>query len=101
MTFFVIGDRETVLGFRLAGVEGRVAEDKDSALAALKDAVLLEQVGIVLLTEQVAAQIRDEVDARLYGFGFPLVLEIPGSAGADPGRLKIEDVVRKAIGVSI
>lgn len=101
MTFFVIGDRETVLGFRLVGVEGRVAPERESALAALKDVVLQKDVGIVLLTEKVAAQIRDEVDSRLYGFGFPLVLEIPDSTGRDPNRLPIEDVVRKAIGVSI
>ncbi len=101
MTFFVIGDRETVLGFRLVGVEGRVAEERDAALAALEDTVLRSDVGVVLLTEKVAAQIRDEVDSRLYGFGFPLILEIPDSTGPDPDRLKIEDVVRKAIGVSI
>ncbi len=101
MTFFVIGDRETVLGFRLAGVEGRVVDERDAAMAALKDAVLQKDVGIVLLTEKVAAQIRGEVDSRLYGFGFPLVLEIPDSTGPDPNRLRIEDVVRKAIGVSI
>lgn len=101
MTFYVIGDRETVLGFRLVGVEGCIACDKDAALAALNEAVQWKHVGIVLLTEKVAAQIRGEVEARLYGFGFPLVLEIPDSSGADPARLKIEDVVRKAIGVSI
>jgi V/A-type H+-transporting ATPase subunit F len=101
MKFFVIGDRETVLGFRLVGVEGCVAVERDAALAALKDAVVGKDVGVVLVTEKVAAKIRDEVEARLYGFGFPLVLEIPDSSGADPGRPKIEDVVRRAIGVSI
>lgn len=101
MNFFVIGDRETVLGFRLVGVDGLVAGDRDGALAALNDVVLREEVGIVLLTERVAAQIRDEVDSRLYGFGFPLILEIPDATGPAPNRLQIEDVVRKAIGVSI
>ena len=53
------------------------------------------------VTEKVAAEIRDEVESRLYGIGFPLVLEIPDPSGPVPGRLKIEEVVRRAIGISI
>lgn len=70
-------------------------------LAALKAAVARKDVGIVLITETIAGQVRDEVEARLYGMGFPLVLEIPDSHGPSPDRPAIEDVVRKAIGISI
>jgi V/A-type H+-transporting ATPase subunit F len=101
MKFYVIGDRQTVLGFRLVGIEGVEAEDRGDALAALKDAAAREGVGIILITEKVAARIRDEVEARLYGMGFPLVLEIPDSGGPSPERPPLEDVVRKAIGISI
>jgi V/A-type H+-transporting ATPase subunit F len=101
MKFYVIGDEETVLGFRLVGVGGRVVWGSDEALAALKEAVKDREIGVVLITEKIAATIRDAVEARLYGLGFPLVLEIPDSSGPDPGRLDIEEVVRKAIGVSI
>jgi V/A-type H+-transporting ATPase subunit F len=99
--FFVIGDRQTVLGFRLVGIEGKQAGEREDALAALDDAVSRKDVGIVLVTEAVAGEIRDEVDARLYGMGFPLVLEIPDASGPSAERPRIEDVVRKAIGVSI
>jgi V/A-type H+-transporting ATPase subunit F len=101
MKFFVIGDRQTVLGFRLVGIEGKRAEEREEALAALDGAVSRKDVGIVLVTEAVAERIRDEVDARLYGMGFPLVLEIPDASGPSPERPGIEDVVRKAIGISI
>lgn len=101
MKFFAIGDQETVLGLRLVGVDGAVAVGRDDALAALTEAVAMDDVGVVLVTEKVAAEIRDEVEARLYGIGFPLVLEIPDSSGPVPGRLKIEEVVRRAIGISI
>jgi len=99
--FFVIGDQETVLGLRLVGVEGAVATEREDALVALKEAVAKEDVGVVLVTEKVAAEIRDEVESRLYGIGFPLVLEIPDSSGPVPDRLKIEEVVRRAIGISV
>ncbi len=101
MKFFVIGDHETVLGLRLVGVEGAIAIKRDDALAALTQAVARDDVGVVLVTEKVTAEIRDEVESRLYGIGFPLVLEIPDSSGPVPDRLKIEEVVRRAIGISI
>lgn len=101
MKLFVIGDDQTVLGYRLVGVEGRVAEGSEEALAALRQAVENKEIGVVLITEKIAAGIRDEVEARLYGLGFPLVLEVPDATGPDPSRLDIEEVVRKAIGVSI
>jgi V/A-type H+-transporting ATPase subunit F len=99
--FFVIGDQETVLGLRLVGVEGSVAVDREDALAAMKEAVARDDVGVVLVTEKVAAGIRDEVESRLYGVGFPLVLEIPDSSGPVPDRLKIEEIVRRAIGINL
>jgi V/A-type H+-transporting ATPase subunit F len=101
MKFFVIGDRQTVLGFRLVGIEGIAAGEREDALDALDAAVARKDVGIVLITETIADKVRDEVDARLYGMGFPLVLEIPDASGPSPRRPKIEDVVRKAIGISI
>ena len=101
MKFYVIGDRQTVLGFRLVGIEGTDVTDRDEALAALKTVVAEKEVGIVLITEAIAGQVRDEVEARLYGMGFPLVLEIPDSQGPSPDRPGIEDIVRKAIGISI
>jgi V/A-type H+-transporting ATPase subunit F len=99
--FYVIGDNETVLGFRLVGVSGRVVENRDEALSALAGVVGNKEIGVVLITEKVAAEIRDEVEARHYGLGFPLVLEIPDSSGPDPERPEIEEIVRRAIGVSI
>jgi V/A-type H+-transporting ATPase subunit F len=101
MKFFVIGDNDTVLGFRLVGVAGRAVGNPEEALSALREAVSSKDTGVVLITEKVAAGIRDEVEARHYGLGFPLVLEIPDSSGPDPGRPDIEEIVRKAIGVSI
>jgi len=99
--FFVIGDRETVLGFRFVGVEGSVAAGREQAVAALNEVVDQKDVGVVLVTEPIAATIRDELEARLYGMGFPLVLEIPDSSGPVPDRLDIEEVVRRAIGISV
>ena len=101
MKFHVIGDRQTVLGFRLVGVEGTVATEREEALTALHEAVEAADTGIVLVTEAVAGKIRDEAEARLYGMGFPLVLEIPDASGPAEDRPEIDEIVRKAVGISI
>lgn len=101
MKFFVIGDREAVLGFRLVGVEGVEASGRDDALAALHKAMSRKEIGVILMTEKIAREIRDEFEARLYGLGFPLILEIPDASGPVADRLRVEDVVRRAIGMSI
>ncbi len=101
MRCFAIGDTQTVLGLRLVGVEGAVATEREQALAAFNQAVGAKDIGLVLVSEPVAKTIRAEIDTRLYGFGSPLVLEIPDASGPAPDRLKIEDVVRKAMGVSV
>ena len=101
MEFFAIGDRETILGLRLAGVDGCVVSDREGALTALRESVKRMGIGIVLITESIASLIREEVDARVLGAGLPLVLEITDASGPAATRLRIEDVVRKAIGISL
>ncbi|MBI5093447.1 MAG: V-type ATP synthase subunit F [Candidatus Hydrogenedentes bacterium] len=101
MKFFVIGDWQAVLGFRLAGVEGVVVTSEAEAATALREAVARKDVGLILVTEKVANSIRDEFDARLYGHGFPLVLDIPDASGPVSGRLTVEDAVRRAVGMNL
>lgn len=101
MKFYAIGDGQTILGLRLVGIEGTVATEREPALEALRKVVEARDIGIVLVTEAVATEIRDEVEARLYGMGFPLVLEIPDASGPSEDRMEIDDIVRKAVGISI
>lgn len=101
MKFRVIADGETVLGFRLAGIEGSVAGSSDEALKALKEALSGKDVGIILITERVAQTIRHEVDRLLYSTTFPLILEIPDSRGPLEGRGNIRDLVRSAVGITL
>ncbi|MCC6695976.1 MAG: V-type ATP synthase subunit F [Candidatus Hydrogenedentes bacterium] len=101
MEFFVIGDRDTVLGMRLAGVAGCTVTDRASASDALRDALARENTGVVLLTEPIAAQLRDEVASHMFGAGWPILLEIPDASGPSPDRPSVADIVRKATGISL
>ena len=101
MKFYCIGDDDAVWGFRLAGVEGRVVHGAFEAREALAVASATQEVGILIITEKAANLIRSEVDALIYGTGFPLVLEIPDAGGPLPGRKTINDLVREAVGIAI
>ena len=90
-----------VLGFRFAGIEGRIVETPAEALAALKEAARLPDVGMVLLSERIAAGIRRAVDEIRFHESLPLIAEIPGSDGPDESRRSFVKLIREAVGISI
>jgi V/A-type H+-transporting ATPase subunit F len=101
MQFFVIADEHTVTGFKLVGIDGEVVESADEAREALKKAFSSSDIGIVILTERIAAAIRDEVEAYVFGHSFPLIIEVPDRTGPLEGRISIRQMVRSAVGVKV
>jgi V/A-type H+-transporting ATPase subunit F len=99
--FFCIADADTVRGFRLAGIDGRAVETAAEAADALAQAARRPGLGVVIVTDQVAADIRDQVDALRGGQGTPLVVEVPGPEGPMPGRKTLREFVQEAVGIRI
>ncbi len=101
MNFFCIADEDTVRGFRLAGIAGEVVTTAPQAVLAIETAVARADVGIVILTEKVATNIRDRVDAIRLTQNRPLVVEIPGPAGPLPSRKSLREFVQEAVGIRV
>jgi len=101
MKFYCIADADTVRGFRLAGVAGEAVESDAEASDALARAARRPDLGIVILTDEVAAGIRDEVDAHRSARARPLVVEVPGPGGRMPGRKTLRQFVQEAAGIRI
>ncbi|MBN1916368.1 MAG: V-type ATP synthase subunit F [Verrucomicrobia bacterium] len=97
----VLGDEDTVLGFRLAGIRGTVAERGEGLAEQFRQLVNDEQVQVVFITERLAAGIRQLVDAYRMRATFPVVVEIPDGQGPMPGRRAIADLIREAIGFQV
>jgi vacuolar-type H+-ATPase subunit F/Vma7 len=82
----VIGDTDTVLTFRLGGVEGYVATNADSARRAVMracdrgEAPQADRTKLLLVTQQVAEWAGDLLQAEKPAAAGPMVLEIPGFA---------------------
>ncbi len=101
MRFYCIADEDTVRGFRLAGVEGVVVTTEAEAAAALARAFAQPGLGIVILTERVAAGVRAQVDALRFEHDQPLIVEIPGPEGPLPGRRSLRQFVQGAVGIRV
>jgi V/A-type H+/Na+-transporting ATPase subunit F len=101
MRFYVIGDESTVSGFGLAGVAGEVVETTEEAREAVKRAFASPDVGIVIVTEKIAAGLHAEMEEYVFRRAFPLVIEIPDRTGPMEGRVSMRQMVRSAVGISI
>ena len=98
--FRVIGEPEIIIGFGFAGVEGRPSFMRDDTLAAFRQACS-DGVKVLLVTEDVAGQIRPElVEWQLAGL-CPLVVELPCLAGPVEGHKSLVELIRTAIGVRV
>ena len=101
MQFFVIADEHTVTGFKLVGLEGEIVETADEAREALERAFSSSDIGIIIITERIAAKIHREMEEYIFGHNFPLIIEIPDRTGPMEGRLSIRELVRSAVGVNV
>jgi len=101
LKFYVIGDEETVLGFRLAGIEGEVVRTPEDTKESLERAFQEEGRGIIVIPERVAASVRQQVDQYVYKTSFPLIIEIPDRLGPIEGRGSVRDLIRAAVGVHL
>lgn len=101
MKVLVIGHPEAVLGFSLAGVNGRAVITADEANQALDEALASKDVGIILVTQDVARMLHARVEDLKLHSTIPLVVEIPSPEGVSPDEPSLSEVVLKAIGIKL
>ena len=101
MKVLVIGHPEAVLGFSLAGIHGQGATNAVEANEALDAALGNPDIGIVLVTSDVAALIEPRMSRLKLRSNVPLVVEIPGPAGVPADQPSLNELVFRAIGVKI
>jgi len=101
MKVLVIGHPEAILGFSLVGVHGQVATSASEVNQALDKALAAPDVGIVLVTEDVAGLIEARMDQLKLRSTMPLVVEIPPPEGVRPDQPSLSDIVRRAIGIKV
>ncbi|MDD2362569.1 MAG: V-type ATP synthase subunit F [Oscillospiraceae bacterium] len=102
MRFYVISDNiDTQVGMRLAGIEGIVVHEQDEVTKALSDAMQMEDVAVILMTERLVNLCPDLVDELKLNRTRPLIVEIPDRHGNGRAKNSITRYVREAIGIKI
>ena len=101
MKYAIIGDEDTIIGFGILGVPGKIATNAEQANRAFQAVLEDKDTGIIIITERVADMIRPIVNRYLFTIGFPLVVEIPDRSGVEPGRPGIKEMVNAAIGIKL
>ena len=102
MKFLIIGDKDTVEGFSLVGIEGIVVNSRAETIKALQQSVNRPGIGIILLTEKVGKRIQDRIDFLLSDRKrCHLILQIPDTFGTLDGRYPLEEFVLSALGIKI
>ncbi len=96
----VVGDNDSILGFKTIGIDTYPASDAQTGLSILKK-LAGENYGVIFITEELAAELEDvikELNKRI----LPAVVLIPNSKGTlGLGMRRIKDNVEKAIGADI
>ncbi len=96
----VLGDRQSVLGFKALGLAVVSAETPEEGRSALHQ-LAREGCSIIYITEQLAQQIPEEI-ARYDDCASPAVILIPGKGGSlGIGMANVKRSVERAVGADI
>jgi len=102
MRIIVVGDRDMINGFQLAGIKDSYeAEDPWKMKEILNEIKYMKDVAIVIISRRMAHEIRDYLNEWKKEKGiYPIILEIP-----DKKEVEVEDpmrsLVKRAIGIDI
>jgi len=114
--YFFIGDAELATAFRFVGIGGISVSEPKAARDAFRRLTLgaLELSGTVLpdaeygtgtrvliLTEEVADSLGEELSEWQISGKYPLIVELPGLQGRLKGRKTLVDAIRDAIGIRV
>ncbi|MCD5409555.1 MAG: hypothetical protein LRZ87_02165 [Methanocellales archaeon] len=103
MKVAVIGDMNMVMGFALTGVKkARIAETPEEAEEALKQFIDDAEVGIIILLDLLAEEIRSFVtNIQERKTVYPIIIEMPGKDGPIRREDPMDKLIRKAVGIDI
>lgn len=102
MKVFCISDNnDTMLGMRLAGIEGCVLRERKEILEKLDGLINDEDIAIVLMTTRAINPCADVVANYKLNLQRPLIVEIPDRFGSAEIGETIDSYISDAIGIKL
>lgn len=99
--FLVSDNHDTLVGMRLAGIQGCLVHTADEAFAAIDRVIQMKDVAILAITEKAAELAPDTIQQLRERGELPLVVEIPDRHGTKRGADFLTRYVQEAIGVKM
>ncbi len=96
----VMGERDSVLGFKALGLDVFFTEDTDTARRTLHR-LAQENYAVIYVTEQLAQHLQGEID-RYKDAVMPAIILIPGRGGSlGLAEAGLKSAVERAVGADI
>ncbi|MEM0383675.1 MAG: V-type ATP synthase subunit F [Candidatus Caldarchaeum sp.] len=93
-----VGGPMFVNGFRLAGAEGIVVKSPEEAFQLIKNLIQQQDIGLVIVSEDVSEKFRDELNELRARKPTPLVYELAPPVG-QPKKIDYRALLRSVLGV--
>lgn len=98
----IIGDPDTVTGFRMVGISNYATPESPAATRqALMDFFRNPQMGFIIITESLAATVEETI-VEISEAPVPVIMTIPDRQGPTGTYEQIlRELIRKAVGIEI
>ena len=102
MRFYLLSDNiDTLMGMRLAGIEGRVIHEAHEVEEALNQLVKDESIGVILVTGKLAELCPELITSIKLNYKGPLLVSVADRHGAGQLSQNIQRYVKEAVGIEI
>lgn len=98
MRVVAVGGRAFVTGFRLAGLEGEVAENSSEALNMVNRLIQNPDVGMIVLADNLAQAIRNQLNDIRSSRPSPIIYEVT-NPGSQAHKMEYREILRQILGI--
>ncbi len=96
-----VGDEETSMGFKLAGISEVYTEEPEKSGPILRTLADDPELAVLIITEEVA-KANVDVIRRINIHSYPVIVEVPGKkAKYDSAEDKVRALIKMALGIDI
>ncbi|HCO18189.1 MAG TPA: ATP synthase subunit F [Tissierellales bacterium] len=99
-SYLISDNRDTIIGMRLANIEGVLAQTREEITARFKEAVEDKDIGIIIITEKIFEEMKEEVLELKRTGSSQLIVTIPDRTGLKDKNF-IMRYIKESIGIKI
>ncbi len=100
-SFHIIGDRDSVLGFQLAGVTASPVASEAEAREAFRAATAGKACEILIVTDLVGKWLEEEITAHRLAAKLPFLVHVGDIWGTEVPRRSLESLIQEAVGIKV